>query len=508
LARFDGDHFTSFKKADGLGGEFVRSLYEDREGVLWIGTYDSGIVRYKDGQFLTIAKKDGLFSDGVFCILEDDGGWFWMNSNQGIHRARKQDLNDFADGKLATVPSAGYGVEDGLLNVEGNGGKQPAGLRAADGTLWFPTAGGLAVIDPKRVHRDETAPTVLIEETKIDQAETPHPDGKVELAPDQNALEINYTGIKFNNPERLRFRYKLDGLDENWTEAGTRRTAYFSHLPYGEYTFRVIAANRDGVWNEEGAALKLVIMRPFYRRYWFYALAAILLLVLAGTAYFTRVKRLQSIAEARELYARQLLESQERERSRLAMELHDSLGQNLVIIRNRALLGISKENDGDAMLEQLKEISDASAAALQETREIAHTLHPYQIEALGLTTALRTLIDKVENASEIAFTTEIDEAASDVSHETAIAIYRVTQEWLTNIVKHSSATDVDVSLVSDDSHLKLRIRDNGVGFDPQNTKKGLGLRGIEERARMIGGTANISSTPGSGAVLNLVVDRN
>ena len=189
------------------------------------------------------------------------------------------------------------------------------------------------------------------------------------------------------------------------------------------------------------------------------------------------------------------------------MELHDSLGQNLVIIRNRALLGISKENDSDSMLEQLKEISDASASALQETREIAHTLHPYQIEALGLATALRTLIDKFENASDIAFTTQIDPSASEISDEVAIAIYRVTQEWLTNIVKHSSATEVAVSFGSDEATLILNIRDNGVGFDPQTVKKGLGLQGMEERASMIGGSLNISSAPGSGATLKLIVDR-
>jgi len=189
------------------------------------------------------------------------------------------------------------------------------------------------------------------------------------------------------------------------------------------------------------------------------------------------------------------------------MELHDSLGQNLVIIRNRALLGISKENDGTSMLEQLKEISEASAAALQETREIAHTLHPYQIEALGLTTALRTLIDKVENASGINFATDINESASDVPHETAIAIYRITQEWLTNIVKHSSAKEVSLKLAVDTSQLILTIRDNGVGFDPATVKLGLGMRGMEERARMVGGSVDVSSSPGNGAVLRMVVDR-
>jgi len=506
LARLDGDRFTSFRKADGLGGEFVRSLYEDREGTLWIGTYDSGVIRYKDGAFRTIAKKDGLYSDGVFCILEDDDGWFWMNSNQGIYRVRRQDLNDFADGRISTITSAGYGPEDGLLNVEGNGGKQPAGLRSSDGRLWFPTAGGLAVIDPTKVHRDERAPDVLIEEIKIDQKETPESDGEIVLEPNQSALEINYTGISFKNAERLRFRYKLEGLDEAWTEAGTRRTAYFSHLPYGEYGFHVIAANRDGVWNDQGATMRVVVSRPFHRTNWFYALVALLVASFVGLIYYARVSQLRSIADARELYARQLLESQERERSRLAMELHDSLGQSLVVIRNRALLGISKKQDDSSMLEQLQEISDASAAALQETREIAHTLHPYQIEALGLSTALHSLVDKFENSSQIEFAVEIDENSSDIPHDIAIAVYRIAQEWLTNVVKHSAASEVSVSLKYDLDKLALMVSDNGVGFDTQSVVKGLGLQGIEERARMIGASLDIVSNPGSGAALKLLVD--
>ena len=506
LARLDGDRFVSFTTANGLSGNYVRYLYEDKEGVLWIGTYDSGLIRFKNGEFRAIAKKDGMFSDGVFCILEDDSGWLWMNSNQGIYRTRKQDVNDFADGKITTVASAGYGPEDGLLNVEGNGGKQPAGLRSSDGRLWFPTAGGLAVIDPKRVHHDEVAPNVLIEEIKVDQEEYAQPADKIVLTPGETALEINYTGIKFNSPDRLRFRYKLEGLDADWTEAGTRRTAYFSHLPYGSYTFHVLAANRDGVWNEQGALISVVIERPFYRTFWFYGILTLLFLGLIGLIYSARVSQLRKIAEAKELYTRELLESQERERSRLAMELHDSLGQSLVVIRNRALLALSKGGDSNAMLDQLQEISDASASALQETREIAHTLHPYQIEALGLGTALHSLIDKFESSTQLAFTVMIPDKLVDIPNDVAISIYRITQEWLTNIVKHATARNASVSLSTDGSKLSLNITDDGIGFDPDKVKRGLGIKGIEERARMIGASLHIASSRNSGSSLDLGVD--
>jgi signal transduction histidine kinase/ligand-binding sensor domain-containing protein len=506
VARFDGERFVPVANPDGTVPAYVRSLYEDVDGTLWIGTYDSGITRFKNGKIVQITTEHGLFSNGVFCILEDDEGWFWMNSNQGIYRVRRSDLNDFAEGVTNNITSASYGPEDGLLNVEGNGGKQPAGLKSADGRLWFPTAGGMAVVDPKSVHQEERPPDVVIEEIKVDQKEIANPTNELVIEPGQTAVEINYTGISFNNAPTLRFRYRLEGLEAAWTDVGTRRTAYFSHLPYGEYTFRVLAGNRDGVWNEQGAALRVVVERPFNRTYWFYALVSLLVAGVVGLIFYSRVSQLRRIAEAREAYARELLESQERERSRLAMELHDSLGQSLVVIRNRALLGISKKNDDHSMLEQLQEISDASATALQETREIAHTLHPYQIEALGLTTALHSLVDKIEGSSDISFVTKINETPNNIQHDGAVAVYRIAQEWLTNVVKHSSATEVRVSLQTSGPKLTLMIADNGVGFDPQKVKKGLGLRGISERSRMVGGTLSIESGPGTGAELRLVVD--
>ena len=144
--------------------------------------------------------------------------------------------------------------------------------------------------------------------------------------------------------------------------------------------------------------------------------------------------------------------------------------------------------------------------ALKETREIAHTLHPYQIEALGLTTALHSLIDKFEKATEIDFRAEIDQVQSEVAHDVAIAIYRITQEWLTNIVKHAAADNVSVSLNADGGRLTLEILDDGTGFDPQTVKKGLGLKGIEERSRMVGATVSVNSTPGTGSSLKLIVE--
>ena len=186
--------------------------------------------------------RDGLSSDGVFAILEDDRGWFWMSSNQGIYRVRKQELNDVLDGKIPSVTSIAYNKQDGLLTVEANGGRQPAGVKARDGTLWFPTAKGIAVVDPETVMMNQFAPQVLIEDVFVDRQRVAPQDlrsamdqgrSEILLEPHQNNLEIAYTGISFVNSAQVKFKYKLEGLDPDWHDVGTRRAAYYSYLPPG-----------------------------------------------------------------------------------------------------------------------------------------------------------------------------------------------------------------------------------------------------------------------------------
>ena len=504
VARLGNGSFRAFTETDGLAGNFTRSFYEDADGTIWIGGYDGGLTRFKDGVFKKIAKRDGLFSDGVFVILEDAAGWFWMNSNQGIYRVRRQELNDFADGKLESVTSVSYGPEDGLLNVEGNGGKQPAGLEAADGRLWFPMAKGVAVIDPQAVRRETAPPPVLIEEARIDQKTIEITDGGIRLDPEQVALEVDYTALGFIGAERMRFRYRLEGLDGAWTDAGARRTAYFSHLPDGEYTFRVAAANYDGVWNNEGAAVRIVVVPPFYRKSWFYVLAVAVVFGIISFIYLYRLRRLQALTDANAEFARRLIESQESERRRIALELHDSLGQTLAVIRNRTLVGLDAGDAGKAF-EQLREISEASSLALQETREIAHNLHPAQIENLGLTTALRSLVESIESATGMKCEADIAEVPEDLPYDAAINIYRIAQECLGNVIKHSGASYAAVLLRVDDGKLALTIEDDGRGFVENQIVKGLGLTGIRERARMIDAELTINSLPEHGTKTTLIL---
>jgi ligand-binding sensor domain-containing protein/signal transduction histidine kinase len=507
----DGSYF-SYRKEDGLSSDRIRSLYEDADGVLWIGTYDGGLHRFKDGRITSYTIKDGLFNNGVFQILEDERGNFWMSCNLGIYCVSRKQLNDFAEGKIRSVTSLSYGKSDGLTNPECNGGSQPAGVRTRDGRLWFPTQGGVAVIDPKEIPFNSQPPPVrieafLLDRTSIDFRRT------VEIAPGQENVEIQYTGLSFIKPEHIRFKYRLRGLDEEWVEAGTRRAAYYSHLPPGEYIFSVIAANSDGVWNTEGAQLRIVVHPPFWRTWWFISLAT---LAVAGTAilvYERRLVRLRRAHQAQEAFSRQLIESQEGERKRIAAELHDGLCQSLVIIKNRALLSLNTPDDPDSAFEQLDEIATAATQAIDEAKEIAYNLRPFQLDRLGLTKAIETMLGKVSGSHGLRLSARLDSIDNLLPKEAEINLYRIVQEGVNNIVKHAEASEAQVEIKRDARRVEITIQDDGRGFAPEaisvgeeSHRGGFGLVGIRERARILDADLIVNSAPGRGTIITIKID--
>jgi streptogramin lyase len=247
LTRVHNGQFTRWTERDGLPSDNIRAIYEDADGVIWIGKYDGGLGRFKNGRFTRYCERDGLFNNGVFQILEDGRGNLWMSSNRGIYRVSKQELNAFAEGSLSTITSVAYGKSGGMLNVECNGGMWPAGISTRNGKLWFPTQDGIVVIALDTVRINPQTPPMVIETALLDRTPVAL-DGPLNIPPGKENLEIEYTALSFIYPEQIRFRYKLDGLDSEWIDAGARRTAYYSHLPPGSYTFHVIARNSDGVW--------------------------------------------------------------------------------------------------------------------------------------------------------------------------------------------------------------------------------------------------------------------
>ena len=271
LSELKDGKFTNYTVAQGLVGNYVRSIYEDADGVLWIGTYGEGLSRFKDGKFVSIKMENGLLNNDVFVIQEDARANFWISSNHGIYRVRRQELNDFADGKINKITSTGYGKEDGMLNNECNGGRQPASVTDKDGKFWFPTQDGVVVVDPSLEIHNSLPPTVVIESATVERE--PIDIGRdLTIEPGQKNIEINFTAISLIKSEQIKFKYKLEGHDPEWIDADTRRTAYYSYLPPGNYQFKVIAANSDGIWNEKGTALNLELKPSFYQTSGFYLL--------------------------------------------------------------------------------------------------------------------------------------------------------------------------------------------------------------------------------------------
>ncbi len=510
LTHYLNGHFQNWTERDGLPSRTVRALYQDPQGALWIGTYDGGLGHLKDGKLTRYTTREGLFNDGVFQILEDGAGSFWFSSNRGIYRVSRSDLEEFAAGRRASITSVGYGKSDGMLNVECNGGRWPAGIRARDNRLWFPTQDGVAVIDPAAVPTNPQPPPVRIESFLVDRTPTAF-DREAQIQPQQESFQIDYTALSFINSENIRFKYKLEGLDSDWIDAGTRRTAYYSHVPPGSYTFRVIAANSDGVWNMEGAFVRLRVRPRFYQTWWFLAIAVLSCFGLGFAAYRVRVNKLERARKAQEEFSHKLLASQEEERQRIAAALHDSLGQSLLIIKNRVALAQSDINEKETVEEQLDELSHSASAAIEECREIAYNLRPYQISRFGLAKTLSGIFMRINEVTDIQADVELDKIDDLLTDEAQVNLYRIVQECVNNIIKHSHATEASLYVKRGAGEIDLLIQDNGQGFvqhEPHGEEEGrggFGLIGIAERVKMLHGTYEIQSEQGTRIHLRIPV---
>jgi hypothetical protein len=301
LVRIKDGKSTIFDTHDGISDLWVNSIFDDQHGDLWISSPRGGITRYKNGKFTAYSAKCGLFTNEINCVLCDDLGDLWLSSPRGIGNIKLQDFDDYDAGRIQYLRSHVYTTEDGMKTDECFSGWQPAGWKAHDGHLWFATKKGAVMIDPKALKQNELLPPVLIEKV-IANGESLPIDKFITLSPGTEKFEFHFTALSFLVPDRVLFKYKLEGYDREWVDAGTRRLAYYTNLPSGNYRFRVIACNNNGVWNEIGANYTFELKPFFYKTYWFYGLV---LIVLGGAIFaIYRLRVWQLLREEKELSIR------------------------------------------------------------------------------------------------------------------------------------------------------------------------------------------------------------
>ncbi|MGB2870220.1 MAG: two-component regulator propeller domain-containing protein, partial [Bacteroidota bacterium] len=334
VARFSNGHVSILNTSDGVIDDFAHIGIEDRDGSVWL-TSKRGLQRWRDGKFSSITAKQG-FDDDPAQFIQDDDGDYWIAGTHGIHRIRHDDLNAAADGVLSTLSYLTIGTADGMPVEESSGGNNQHVWKTRDGALWFSTTHGAVRFDPRIVASNPVPPGVIIEQVQVEH----HPvviDTLIVLHPQETKIEFHYTGINFAAPEQLRFRYKLQEFDPDWRDVGKERFAQYTNLDPGTYTFRVKAVNNAGVWNERGATLAIKVLPAFWQTWWFRALAVLIFFTSGPMIYVYRVRQLKREQENQREFSRRLIQSQEQERQRIANELHDSLGQTLLVIKNRML---------------------------------------------------------------------------------------------------------------------------------------------------------------------------
>jgi len=299
LSRYVNGRFETFGAKQGVFGKGVMTISGDPDGTIWAGTYGGGLYRYKDATFTRYSTANGLFDDNVFQIVDDRQGSLWMTCNRGVFRVSKQTLLDLAERRVNAITSASFGGADGMRSAECNGNAQPAGIRARDGTLWFPTIKGAVSVRPDTLIVNRLPPAVVIEWLVADRKPVAL-SGDIRVAPGHGELDFRYTALSFVVPASVRFKYRLKGFDRDWVDAGPRREARYTNLPAGSYQFQVVAQNNDGVWNDQGATVSVRIEPHFYETTLFYAAAALTIALAIGGLFRLRVHRIRQQAAALE----------------------------------------------------------------------------------------------------------------------------------------------------------------------------------------------------------------
>jgi ligand-binding sensor domain-containing protein/signal transduction histidine kinase len=530
LAKGNVEHFDR----SGPVSKQIRTLFLDARETLWVGTA-AGLSRLRHGRVANFTTREGLPDNYIVQIVEDDFGRLWLGTAGGIACVNKTQLEDVASGKISRLYPQIFGRAEGMLSEECSGGFFPTGLKTRSGLLWFSTSKGVCVINPRFQPVETAVPNPVLEEVTVDDvpnfrlrgpsppvnenqtSKMPKPDSanSLRIRPGKHRVEFRFTGLSYDAPELIRFRYRLEELDPDWVEAGTRRSAFYSYLPPGSYRFHLAVCNNNGAWSESESSLGLFIPRHFWQTWWFITLAVV------GSA--ASVIVIVHITEKTKLHSRLKRVEQERalesERTRIAKDLHDEMGAKLCRISFLSEHASRNHIPPQELRQQITSISDASRELLHSLDEIVWAVNPQNDTLEHVASYMGQYAQEYFQMTGIQCELDIPTQVPPhpLSSQMRHHLFLATHEALTNILKHSGATRAVVCMVLNKAGFEIKISDNGKGLVPTpvnsssgspGTDSGDGLSNMRKRLADIGGQCSIDSSPGQGTNIRFVIPLN
>lgn len=479
-----------------FGRERFWSLHFDPAGTLWIGSLGGGLLRFQDGRFTRFTTRDGLPNDHVSQILEDALGRLWLGTRAGIVRVAVSELTRHAQDAKSPLNFITYGRYDGLPTLECSGGNQPGCWNSRDGRLWFTTGKGPGWIDPAALPFNRLPPPVQLEEVLVDGERmtddlvSPRQPGarvprQLRIAAGRHYFEFKFTALSFTSPEKVKFKWRLKGLETGWVNGGDRRAANYSFLPPGGYQFEIQACNNDGVWSEPGVVSRLTVLPYFWQTWWFTLAAVLFLAAVLAAVYSVRIARLQAL---------------ENLRLRIARDLHDEVGANLGTISLLSQMMEQTPSSADAA-----QVRSIAAQTVDTLRDIVWFIDPTHDRLGDLVTRLHDAARVMLPALDFKFEQAGDFDSTNLSLAFRRNVPPLFKETLHNLLKHAHATKVEIAVARRGNEFEFCVRDNGVGFDPVPRYAGNGLKNLRRRAAEIGGVVKIDSRIGAGTTITFTV---
>ena len=500
IARFQGADWELVRQPSGHR-DMVRSLIA-LDGALWVGTDAGGLLRFKEGKTARVSVDQGLPDNCIQQLLPDGRGFLWGGTPYRLFRIPLDQLNAVMDGRQERVQATTYGRGDGLPDMSFADWHDPRCWRTAEGELWFATANGAIHLNPGDLEEGKS-PQVLLEQVLLDGK--PVASAALQrLRPGRGRLEFQFTAPCLTAPERIRFRYRLTGVDADWVEAGTARSATYGSIPAGRHEFRVQAASPEGVWGSRPASVALAVQPYFWQTNWFLAVAAAA--TAGGGVWIIRRATVRRLARRLERLRQQ--HAVEQERTRIARDIHDELGANLTSIGLLADMGARHKSDPAALKRDLDHISQTARTSVAAMDAIVWALNPRNDSLDHFANYVAQFTRDFFRPTQLRTRLELpaDLPEQPLATETRHQLFLLVKESFNNIVRHAQASEVRLELACENGHLRLTIADDGQGLPQQPAGAGQnGLANLRERIAKLGGALRVTSEPGRGTQLDFTL---